>query len=437
MDSLIPEYGGNLLNITGVAICNPSTTLRTGPRSAIPYHFCTYFDRNYLTRGLTLYNSLRQHCQRPFVLWILCFDGETYDILSRLDLPGVRLISQEEFEAGDEELLRAKVNRSRVEYYWTCTPSLPLYVLRYNSEVELITYLDADLYFYSDPQPIFDELGDGSILIIGHRFPPELKHLEKFGKYNVGTLVFRRGEHGLAILNHWRAQCLDWCYARWEDGKFGDQKYLDDWPDFFRGVVVLQHKGAGLAPWNYSRYEVSLSGRTQTVDGQPLIFYHFHSFRMMNAYVVEPTLHNYGISLKQALRFYVPYAHALRRTQQQVEKVSAGVALVNPPTSLREMCAGLLGQRLLLVRPFWLSRILWQIGGWNRVNRTRVEAGFVAYASGDLVNARRHFVAVARRNPFILCNRGILSILLESMLGSEMMSRYRTWRRRVLPKAQH
>jgi hypothetical protein len=407
------------------------------PQTTSSYHFCTYFDRNYLTRGLALYDSLRRHCQRPFVLWVLCFDDETYDILSRLHLPGVRLISWREFEAGDEELAHVKTDRSQVEYYWTCTPSLPLYVLQHNPEVDLITYLDADLYFYNDPQPIFDELGEGSILIIGHRYAAEYAHLANTsGIYNVSLMIFRRDRNGLMCLHWWREHCLKWCYARYEDGKFGDQKYLDDWPDRFRGVVVLQHKGAGLAPWNYSRYAVSLKEYTKTVDGQPLIFYHFHSLRIVSPHIVEPTAYDYDISPEQAFYLYIPYAHALDVARQQVEGVISGRAIVSPIVSFREVCAGLLEQRYLLVRPLWLSSILWRVGGWNRANQSRVTEGFAAFTAGDLLGARRHFLTAALCNPFVLRNRGIISILLESLLGSETMNRYRSWRRRVSWKVQ-
>ena len=215
------------------------------------YHFCTYFDSNYLTRGLVLYRSLARHCQHPFTLWVLCFDATTYQTLDRLNLPGVRLIALEQFEAGDSDLQRTKAERSLVEYFWTCTPSLLLYILDHHPEVQLVTYLDADLCFYAEPMTIFGEMGDGSILIIEHRYTSE--HAFKTatsGIYNVGLLAFHRDERGLACLHWWRDRCLEWCFVRFEDGKFGDQIYLDDWPQRFGGVVVLQNKGAGLAPWN-------------------------------------------------------------------------------------------------------------------------------------------------------------------------------------------
>ena len=42
------------------------------------------------------------------------------------------------------------------------------------------------------------------------------------------------------------------------------------------------HPGAGIAPWNYARYQFGqdASGNV-TVEGAPLIFYHFHQFQLL------------------------------------------------------------------------------------------------------------------------------------------------------------
>jgi len=231
------------------------------------HHFCTYFDRNYLAQGLTLCRSLTDHAG-PFTLWVLCFDDITHEVISGLNLSNVRPVSLQEFEGGDEALLKAKRNRSRVEYYFTCTPSWLLYLVNHYPQIERITYLDADLLFYAPPSTIFEELGDRSILIVGHRFPERLRHLEsQFGIYNVGLLAFRNDPPGKGCLQWWRDRCLEWCSDRPESGRFADQKYLDDWPIRFEGVVVVQNKGAGLAPWNHMNYMVRFQDDTITEDG--------------------------------------------------------------------------------------------------------------------------------------------------------------------------
>ncbi len=69
----------------------------------------------------------------------------------------------------DDALRAAKQTRNALEYCWTCTPSVALWVLRHRPELESVTYVDADLMFFSDPEPLFDELGDG--LDVDHRAP--------------------------------------------------------------------------------------------------------------------------------------------------------------------------------------------------------------------------------------------------------------------------
>jgi hypothetical protein len=387
------------------------------PQNGIAYHFCTYFDRNYLTRGLALYESLIRHCGTQFVLWVLCFDDETYSILNRLNLTGVRVISQQEFESGDEKLLHVKSERSRVEYYWTCSPSLPLYVLKHNAEIDVVTYLDADLYFFSDPQPIYAEFGDGSILIIEHRYAPEHAHYtETSGIYNVGLMIFRRDENGLACLNWWRERCLEWCYARFEDSKFGDQKYLDDWPQRFQKVVVLQHCGAGVAPWNLTNHQFEVSDKNIQVGGKPLILFHFHGFKIMSSNLVEPLSPAYALSADLAAAIFLPYAYALKRAADQIQQPPQDLFI--PILSRLKLYYGVINHLYLLVQPVWLSMLLWQLSVsfsvWHRANEERIIKGFAAYESGDLRGMRRLFLGAIFRNPYLLRKRGVMPLLLKS-----------------------
>jgi len=244
------------------------------------HHFCTLFDSNYLLKGVAMLRTLRQYCPEAHV-HVLCMDAQTREILALLDLPHVSCIALTEIE--DDELLAVKPGRSLAEYCWTLSPCLPWFVLQRNPEIGFITYLDADLYFYSPVQPLFDEIGGASIAIIEHRFTPQLKHLEVNGRFCVEWVSFRRDAEGMACLARWREQCIEWCFHRLEEDRMGDQKYLDQWPGKYSGLHILQHPGAGIAPWNYSQYRFGQDGQgTITLDGAPLVFYHFHQFQLLS-----------------------------------------------------------------------------------------------------------------------------------------------------------
>lgn len=285
------------------------------------YYFCTYFDRNYLDRGLALYNSLIKHCS-PFELWILCMDDDSYRILSKMHLTMVNLIQLSTLEDNDRELLAAKENRSLIEYYFTCTPALPLYLLEKNKQIDIITYLDADLYLFSSIEPLFTEMNSGSILIIGHRFPEILIENEIYGKYNVGLLSFRRDKNGIKCLTRWREQCIEWCYDRIEGNKFADQKYLDTWEEDFSGVIVLKNKGIGTAPWNILNYHFQAENDIVYVDEDPLAAYHFHGLKRLGNNIYDTNLIQYQTKPSKVFRqnVYKKYIDELIKVNRNLEK---------------------------------------------------------------------------------------------------------------------
>lgn len=243
-------------------------------------HFCTLFDSGYLLKGVAMLRSLATYCPNAHV-HVLCMDMQTQTILTQLNLPHITCIPLADLE--DEALLKAKKDRGVAEYCWTLSPCLPWYVLQNNPQIDFITYLDADLLFYSPVQPLFDEIGVHSIAIIEHRFTPRLQDRAVNGRFCVEWVSFRRDDEGMACLARWREQCIEWCFYRLEDGRMGDQKYLDEWPQLYASCHILQHPGAGIAPWNYAQYAFGndASGNI-TVQSALLIFYHFHQFQMLD-----------------------------------------------------------------------------------------------------------------------------------------------------------
>ena len=278
------------------------------------YHFCTYFDSNYLLRGITLYRSLTKHCQKPFLFYVLCLDEETFNILTKLGYENIVSIKLGDVEKWDHNLLEAKENRSLFEYYFTLSPILPLYVLNKFQDVDIVTYLDADLMFFSSPDPIYDELGTRSIFVTEHRFSKKLKALIQYGRFNVQCQAFRNDEVGLRCLRRWRKQCLAWCYDRLEGGKFADQKYLDDWPSLYRdNLSISRHPGVGVACWNIATHPIRSQCGKITVDGSLLVFYHYSGFSLVSqSWMVTGA--DSGCRIFQHAPLFRQYASALQET---------------------------------------------------------------------------------------------------------------------------
>jgi len=255
------------------------------------YNYCTLFDSNYLTRGLAMYESLKKYSSK-FHLYIFAFDERSLKVLEKLNLKFVTVISLKEFE--DEELLKVKKDRTVGEYCWTCTPSTIKYCIERYS-LKSCTYLDSDLFFFSDPSVLIDEMKDKSILITEHRYTPKYDQSATSGIYCVQFMTFNNDENGMKVLNWWRDACNKWCYARIEDGKFGDQKYLDNWTKQFEGVHILKHLGGGVAPWNMQQYDFSIENDNiqislkETSIGCELIFFHFHGLKLIDSNLIGLT----------------------------------------------------------------------------------------------------------------------------------------------------
>jgi len=242
-------------------------------------YFCTLFDSGYLIKGLAMIRSLMRWTPDAEI-YVLCMDEKTQWMLEALAITGVCCIPLHDIET--PELLDVKKDRGVAEYCWTLSPCLPSYVFEQHPEIDFITYIDSDLLFYSPIEPLFEEIGHNSIAIIEHRFTPRLMDRMVNGRFCVEWVSFRRDDEGMACLNRWKDQCIEWCYYRLEENRMGDQKYLDEWPARYPHCHILQHPGAGVAPWNYSQYRFEGAGSDITVDGAPLIFYHFHQFQLLD-----------------------------------------------------------------------------------------------------------------------------------------------------------
>lgn len=271
-------------------------------------HFSTLFDMKYAPQGVALYDSLFQHSSEDFKLWILALDDETWQMLQQLHLTHANIIHGEAFEISNH-LTDIRKSRTHQEWCWTLASQLTERLI-HDGLLEC-TYLDADTFFFSDPEPAFEEIGHRSIAITPHRLIPSKKHLEVNGIFNVGFVHFRNTYVGRRCLERWAAQCREKCSA--SDG-CGDQLYLNEWPSLYgKECCVIENIGVNAGPWSLGNWDVTTGPRLQDVT---LICYHCHELDLEKG-----RLTNYELRPEDVTLIYEPYLEALRRAQAKIESV--------------------------------------------------------------------------------------------------------------------
>jgi hypothetical protein len=320
--------------------------------TSLENQFCTLATVGYLPRVLVLYSSLKETCPGA-CLRVGCMDTRTERLLSDLALPQLVPIGIHDVESSDPRLPNVKSGRSELEYALTAKPSVCLYVLNSEPQLEGITYLDADLMFFDDFAPLMAGMDKHSIMIVPHRYPPEHEWMnERWGLYNAGTITFRRDRIGFSALAWWRERCIEWCFTEPVAGKWTDQRYLDDWPERFEGVKVLAHPGGGLAPWNASRYRLTLTANGLNVSGYPLIFYHYHGLALYRSITLlrriglfaktyrllkgrSPWVWNvagvHTVSEAEATLLWDPYLSRLRSAVTNLQRFDPSVSIATTP----------------------------------------------------------------------------------------------------------
>lgn len=279
----------------------------------MPRHYCTLFDKNYLYQGLALHDSLVA-TTHEFKLYALAMDEVAFEMLEKLDRESLVPVSIEDMLTDDVRVVRQKTTHG--QFCWVNQPLICQYLLEHHG-LDMVTYLESDSYFFSDPEQLFEELGTYSVSLVPHNFSSGIDNTVIAGRFCVQFNAFRNDNYARAVLADWRKE--NFGYDKSEPKLYPGQTSIDSWPIKFPGVKVIENPGAGVAPWNVSGYKLGQSNGVPTVDGMPVVFYHYHQYGRFVSGAHE--LGSYPMSEEVVDLFYRPYVNALRRAERAVSDI--------------------------------------------------------------------------------------------------------------------
>jgi len=276
-------------------------------------YFCTYFDQNYLSKFLTLKSSLDQY-KNQYTFFILSLDNFVFDFFKKNSFKNVQLVKLIDLEVEYADLLEAKKNRSLIEYYFTLSPFLPMYILK-KFNIKQISYLDSDFYFFKNPSKFINQSSDSSVILI------KQESNIIYGIYNVGWIFFNfNHDETKEILKQWGTQCLNSCsdIPMKKKKLYADQKYLDTWPQKLKKIKILYPEYTCLSPWDNNN---SIEKNTES-----MIAFHFHGLEINNNYMISGfSKYNKKISKKIMKNIYRPYLLQLLTIEKKYNLRSSSI----------------------------------------------------------------------------------------------------------------
>jgi len=274
--------------------------------SVEPNIFCTYFDSNYLIRGLALYESLSKNCE-SLVYYVLALDQQVKSFFEQRRFHNIVLLDIKDLENFEPKLKILKSERSEIDFIFTLTPILIKYVAQLHTKsMNYVHYVDADTYFFSSFKEYIKLLEDSNVAIVPHRYNFLVSRFyRKYGIFNVGIVSFKKSISALKTLDWWLTSCLEWCHDFPDSGRYADQGYLNKFPSIQSNLKIIENRGVNLAPWNMGFINPFKKFETIFIKEEvPIIFFHFHGLKLIGNIII-PNHIQYLSAFRNNTRKYI------------------------------------------------------------------------------------------------------------------------------------
>jgi hypothetical protein len=143
-----------------------------------------------------------------------------------------------------------------------------------------------------------------------------------FGIYNLGFIGLSSKPEVLDFIAWWKNHTYEQCYVDIYKGIFVDQLPINHVPIFFKNVKVLTNMGLNMGPWNLHERTLEFRNGEPIVNkSQPLIFYHFSSFKLDHMELPSQLYNRYKFSDRPDLHsIYHEYNEDLRKANDAYYK---------------------------------------------------------------------------------------------------------------------
>lgn len=245
-------------------------------------HFYTSVNINYLPKARVLAKSVKELCKNAWFSLVLC-DKLPPDIDSANE-PFDEIVTIDRLNLPVKNLNLWIYKHSVVEL---CTAVKGQALQNFLERSEKVAYIDPDIVVYDDLSILERLLDDHDIIFTPHQTAPETDPIAvvdnevcalRHGSYNFGFYAVRASENGKNYARWFRDRLLEFCYDDKANGLFTDQRWGDIAPALFENLHIWKHPGANVSTWNLTHREVKKTGGSYTVNGEPLLFYHFSGF---------------------------------------------------------------------------------------------------------------------------------------------------------------
>ena len=239
---------------------------------------CTIITKNYIHFAVAVHKSIQRFIEdiQMHVLIVEPFDKK--DIPSNEGINFYPIESILDSKTGDE-IYKKYYQKNMDHFRWSSKPVFMIELL--HNDIDELFYLDSDLFFFNNPDFLFEELTNQNILLSPHfRTSDPSVDYQDFGRNNTHGL-FNGGfvganRSGIPALEWWADTCLKACVKDRKRGYYVDQSHLSLIPVLFEKTGIINNRGCNVASWNRNTCTRALKNDEVVLsEKDSLVFIHF------------------------------------------------------------------------------------------------------------------------------------------------------------------